>query len=243
MTRGRLNRAMLLAGTLKALLWASLLWANLLWANLLWANAGSADYTLIPAPFISCTTCHGVELKGNRAMDAPAIGGMAGWTVSSQLLAFQSGRRGVHELDISGQEMQAQAAEMSADDIKAAADFVSGFVSGKARPALQPESVVEGDAGRGRSLYQSCAVCHGERGQGDERLQAPALAGQSDWYLLDQLDKFSSGARGYASGDTPGQQMRAAIESFEEESFEEESFEEDSWPTDVVAYINTLNPG
>jgi cytochrome c553 len=204
-----------------------MIWASLLWASLLWANQSYADYTLIPERFIHCTTCHGVELKGNRAMDAPGINGMAGWYVSSQLLAFQSGQRGAHDLDFTGQEMQAQALEMSADDIAATADFVSGMP----RPALQPTGGIDGDVGRGSSVYQTCAVCHGDRGQGDERLQAPALTGQSDWYLLDQLDKFKNGTRGYASGDTPGQQMRAAIYSLNK----------DSWAVDVVAYINTLN--
>ena len=212
MTRGFIKRALLLA---------------LASSTLLWASQAAADYTLIPEHFTSCTTCHGVELKGNSAMDAPRINGLAAWYVRRQLQAFQSGRRGTHDLDITGQEMRPQALEMSAGDIAAAADFVASMP----RQTVRSETSIEGDVDHGRSLYKTCAVCHGDRGQGDENLQAPALSGQSDWYLIDQLVKFESGSRGYASGDTPGQQMRAAIASLKE----------DSWATDVVAYINTLN--
>jgi len=221
MTRIRTTR-----GYIKSFITRTLLLA-LASSTLLWASQAAADYTLIPERFTSCTTCHGVELKGNRAMNGPRITGLAAWYVRRQLQFIQSGQRGSHDLEITGQEMRPQTLEMSADDIVAAADFVASMP----RQAARSESRIEGDVGRGRSLYQTCAVCHGDRGQGDENLQAPALSGQSDWYLIDQLVKFESGSRGYASGDTPGQQMRAAIASLKE----------DSWATDVVAYINTLN--
>lgn len=53
-------------------------------------------------------------------------------------------------------------------------------------------------------------VCHGARGEGNSNFGAPALVGQSDWYLVRQLEKYRSGLRGAAAGDVSGAQMRAA---------------------------------
>jgi len=57
--------------------------------------------------------------------------------------------------------------------------------------------------------YQSCAVCHGEGGQGNIELGAPALAGQGVQYLERQLQYFKLGVRGADPHDTQGLQMQA----------------------------------
>ncbi|MYI03000.1 MAG: cytochrome c, partial [Gammaproteobacteria bacterium] len=59
---------------------------------------------------------------------------------------------------------------------------------------------------------------------------APPLAGQSDWYLVNQLSKFQSGIRGMHPEDDFGEQMvyMATAMADEEEI------------RDVAAYINTL---
>lgn len=62
---------------------------------------------------------------------------------------------------------------------------------------------------KGKSLYNSCAACHGVRGEGNRALGAPNIAGMDGWYLQAQLDNFGSGKRGTKSGDTFGAQMRA----------------------------------
>ena len=59
------------------------------------------------------------------------------------------------------------------------------------------------------ATYQSCAVCHGEIGQGNVELGAPALAGQGAQYLERQLQYFKSGVRGADPRDTQGLQMQA----------------------------------
>lgn len=71
---------------------------------------------------------------------------------------------------------------------------------------LAPASLAE-------SRYQPCAVCHGDQGQGNPALQAPALAGQSADYLARQLRHFKAGLRGSENGDTLGQQMRAMAQT------------------------------
>ena len=65
----------------------------------------------------------------------------------------------------------------------------------------------------GKSLYTSCAACHGQKAEGNPALGAPALAGLQDWYLKSQLEAFALGRRGYKAGDTYGAQMRAAVKT------------------------------
>jgi cytochrome c553 len=91
---------------------------------------------------------------------------------------------------------------------------------------------VSGDVKQGRKLYEACAACHGAKAEGKSELQAPALAGQTDWYLVTQLERFQSGLRGFSPQDTQGAQMRAAVNALPDNAA----------ITNVVAYINTLGP-
>lgn len=190
-------------------------------------NVGMADdYTLVPDAFIYCTTCHGVEFRGNRTVDAPRLNGMAPWYIRSQMLAFKAGYRGTHSEDLIGMEMQPQAAALT----DASIDDVVAFIAAVPVRTTTIEHTVIGDAKRGQTLYASCGACHGQDGQGSKVLNAPALAGQSDWYLVRQLAKYQDGSRGYHPADTAGAQMRAAtavLKNFEDID-------------DVVAHINTL---
>ena len=61
-------------------------------------------------------------------------------------------------------------------------------------------------------------------------MNAPALAGQNDWYLVQQLKNFKAGYRGYDNADTYGNQMRMMAQSLSGEQA----------IIDVVSYINTL---
>lgn len=66
---------------------------------------------------------------------------------------------------------------------------------------------------------QTCVACHGERGQGNPALGAPRLAGQQADYLLQQLQAFKAGRRGYDTRDSHGAQMRAVVASLDEADF------------------------
>lgn len=63
------------------------------------------------------------------------------------------------------------------------------------------------DAAAGEALYGTCAACHGPAGGGNKDLNAPAIAGQEQWYVVRQLQNFKAGARGAHAGDTYGLQM------------------------------------
>jgi len=53
-----------------------------------------------------------------------------------------------------------------------------------------------GDAVAGKASYMICAACHGAKGEGNQMMNAPRLAGQDVWYLAASLKRFKSGARG-----------------------------------------------
>jgi len=72
--------------------------------------------------------------------------------------------------------------------------------------SLQP-LWVQADASA-NARFQSCSACHGEAGQGNVALGAPALAGQGAAYLQRQLQNFRSGVRGADPRDTQGAQMQ-----------------------------------
>ncbi|MEQ8486395.1 MAG: c-type cytochrome [Pseudomonadales bacterium] len=186
------------------------------------------DIVPAPEPFRYCVVCHGVELMGNRAVDAPRLAGLPDWYLARQMAGFRQGWRGVHSGDLNGMEMRPQATVLSERQV---AEAVSYAASVPADAGAPPAVTVSGDAARGRQLYAPCAVCHGERGEGNQSLQSPPLAGQSDWYLITQLQNFRAGIRGSAPGDTQGALMRASVTTLTDHAA----------VTDVVAYINSLS--
>ena len=74
--------------------------------------------------------------------------------------------------------------------------------------ATAGSAMAQGDAAAGQASYGLCAACHGQNGEGNKAMNAPALAGQTEAYITRQLTNFRSGLRGTASGDTFGAQMR-----------------------------------
>ncbi|MEQ1579498.1 MAG: c-type cytochrome [Steroidobacteraceae bacterium] len=172
-----------------------------------------------------CTLCHGTEARGNAAVRAPRLAGLAPWYLQGQIRAYQANLRGIHPTDLPGNEMRFIAATLTDE---AAVDEVLVRFS-KGTPTAST-STVSGDAVRGEQLYASCAACHGGRGEGNESLKAPALAGGSDWYQLAQLRNFTQGLRGTEAADPTGQQMRAAASALPDSQA----------AADVVAYISTL---
>lgn len=61
---------------------------------------------------------------------------------------------------------------------------------------------------RGQELFVSCAQCHGAAGQGNEKFDAPPIAGLPVWYVERQLHGFKDGLRGTHFDDIEGMKMR-----------------------------------
>lgn len=188
--------------------------------------AGAEDGTAPAAGrFDYCIVCHGTEGRGNAAVNAPRIGGLGAWYLENQLTAFRAGWRGTHADDYHGGEMRPMALALEDEaQVRAAAEYFAAL-----DPAPAP-AMVEGDADRGERLYATCTACHGPGARGNEALGAPALAGQSDWYLVRQLEHFVGGVRGTTPGDSYGAQMAGMAGVLTDEQA----------IRDVVAYIGTL---
>lgn len=61
---------------------------------------------------------------------------------------------------------------------------------------------------KGQLLLETCKACHGANGEGNPSIQAPAIAGLPEWYVISTLKKFKHGIRGAHADDRTGLQMR-----------------------------------
>jgi cytochrome c oxidase subunit 2 len=178
------------------------------------------------ALFDLCSQCHGGQGQGKELFLAPAIAGLGDWYVTSQLQMFQSGARGLHHGDTGGMRMVPMSRWLrSDDDVKAVSAYVASL------PKVEPKQVLEsGDAAKGKAAYALCASCHGAEGKGNQQMNAPRLAGTSDWYLLSSLHKYKAGIRGSNPANGNAMLMRGMAMSLVD----------DQAMKDVVAHINTL---
>lgn len=86
------------------------------------------------------------------------------------------------------------------------------------------------DASAGEKAYASCVACHGASGEGNVALGSPALAGQTEAYLVRQLNNFRAGLRGADASDVQGMQMRGMAAALAD----------DAAVGDVAAYLAGL---
>lgn len=200
-----------------------------------------------------CAFCHTDDGLGFVRFDAPKIAGQEAWYTERQLKHFIERRRAYHPEDIPGLQMHIYTGPLVDDEIIASmaafieslpvtpdeiAPYWLGFL-GPERPFEWDSefAVVTGDAPgdveRGRELYATCAVCHGQEAEGNQLLNSPRLDNKQDWYLVRQLKYFKYGARGTAPGDLYGAQMAAAMAVVPN----------DQAMVDIVAYIMTMAKG
>lgn len=185
---------------------------------------GEADAAAGPASLAACAACHGAGLQGDATFLAPNLSVLSVWYMERQLRNYKRGLRAPPGTpNVPGLQMQPMAAVLDEAGIAAAAGLV------EAVPERSASATVGGDAQRGAALYRTCTVCHGVQAEGNQALNAPRLAGQSDWYLVSQLQNYKAGIRG-VHGDVWGAQMRASTGVLAD----------DAAIVDVVAYINTL---
>ena len=174
--------------------------------------------------FETCVPCHGEAGAGNADLEAPAIAGLPQWYLEAQLEGFQAGFRGLHAEDLPALRMRPMAVSLNREgDIESVAEYVAAL------PATYPASTLGGNAGAGAAAYTPCVQCHGEDGLGNEILRAPPIVHMHDWYMLQEMRDFRSGARGADPDDTWGATMRANVVLLNDQTLE-----------DVVAYVQTL---
>lgn len=177
------------------------------------------------ALYKNCAMCHGADGAGNKELLAPAIAGLPQWYIESQLAKFKEGIRGMHFDDEPGMRMRPMALALRKEDIPSVAEYVAKMPKQHALRTLD-----QGRVEHGVALYQTCVACHQADGSGMQALNAPPLAGASDFYLREQLKKFKKGMRGADPRDVTGAQMRPMTAALAD----------DRAIDDVVAYITSL---
>jgi cytochrome c oxidase subunit 2 len=183
------------------------------------AEAGRASYAV-------CSACHGPQAQGNQALNAPKLNNQASWYLARQLRHFKQGVRGTDARDVYAKPMIPMAATL-ADDT--AINNVVAYIN--TLPDESPPATLVGDPDRGKSLYTTCAACHGTAGQGVWSTNAPRLAHMSDWYLARQLHNFQQGIRGTHPQDFSGAQMVLMAQILPD----------DRAINDLLAYVHTLD--
>ena len=186
---------------------------------------GTGDPELGQASYGLCAACHGQQGGGMQALSAPRIAGLNKRYLERQLSYYRDGVRGTHELDTAGMMMRPILAALPD---QAAIRNVAAYI--ETLTPEPPSTTVLGDIERGAKLYTNCVACHGKDGQGIWTMNAPALAGQHDWYIATQLKNFREGIRGSHRMDLYGDQMMMLANAVREE--------EDV--NDILAYLNTL---
>ena len=173
----------------------------------------------------ACESCHGTDGGGDTVLGAPAIAGLPEWYVDSQLERFQTGLRGKHPDDVVGLRMRPMSFQvMDEAQRTAVAQYVASLP-----PVRNPATLTRADAAAGEPTYAMCIACHGVKGEGNEAVSAPPLAGLDDWYVALQIRKFRSGIRGSAPGDAVGPTMAAMSMAIQPEAVE-----------DIAAYVHAL---
>jgi len=173
-----------------------------------------------------CAGCHGREGQGNRQLNAPKLSGLSTQYLERQLHFYKDGIRGAHERDEYGRQMAAMMATLrTPQDMIDVSAYIARFAD------IPAEPTIEGDRVRGQRLYNNCAACHGDQAQGNYATNAPALAGQSDWYLRRQLENYKLGIRGSHRGDYYGTQMIMMARTLHNDRAKD----------DLLAYINSLS--
>lgn len=184
------------------------------------ATAGAAQYAV-------CAACHGQQGEGLVALNAPKIAGQEPWYLRKQLNNYRNGVRGAHQDDVYGQQMAPMAATLANEQLM---ENVIAHI--QTFPDAPAPATVEGDARAGQKTYEYCAYCHGGQAEGIQTMNAPRMAGMTDWYLKRQLINFREGIRGQHPQDYYGKQM----------SFMGRTLTSDEMIDDVIAYINSLPP-
>jgi len=143
-----------------------------------------------------CQECHG-EAGLGTAEHYPKLAGQRPAYIRKQLGDFQSGAR-------KNEFMTAMAAAISKQDIADIAAYFSASPhwdgEGRNFSAAGRKLFLDGDNARG---LPPCASCHGEngRGNGEGASPVPAIAGQTESYLANQIHSWKVGDRRNSPGD------------------------------------------
>lgn len=184
-------------------------------------HAGANEYAA------QCLACHGAQGIGEESLQAPALTSLDPVYIARQLRHFRDGVRGAHPDDTHGAIMAASSASLDDASIANLTAYIDAL------PNVLPAATVKGDLSQGEDYHLNlCSACHGSNALGNEALEAPALAGLNDWYVLSQYEKFRGGLRGAHPEDRWGVQMVRLAPAISDNDILES----------IAAYLATLPP-
>lgn len=150
---------------------------------------------------IACMTCHGTQGEGLALAGYPAVAEMPAGYLAKQVQDFKAGTR-KHPV------MDGIAAALTLEEIEAVSVYMQAFTA-PAVPeitrATQPTDLGSRLALRGdwsRNVPE-CVACHGPSGIGVGNT-FPRLAGQSELYIVNQMNAWKNGTRQNDEADLMG---------------------------------------
>jgi cytochrome c553 len=136
-----------------------------------------------------CSACHGARAGGSGPREVPALAGQREYYVLEQLVFFSA-------LERNAPAMHDIVKRPDLDHAQALRDLAAYLSHASGQPTTD-----RGDGhalAAGERIYsQTCAACHGRRGEGSDNEPIPAIGGQHYRYLLAQLEAFPTGHRSY----------------------------------------------
>ena len=162
----------------------------------------------------TCNACHGSS--GISSMPGtPSLAGQLPTYLFKQLLDYQNGSRS-HAL------MSAQATTLGKQDATDLAAWFAGLpqaFQSAANPSTYEKAEKLVKIGDNERILPPCEVCHGKSGQG-EKMDIPALSGQSADYLAGTLKAFKEHSR----HNDIYSRMRLIAETLSDQEIEELSY-------------------
>ena len=166
------------------------------------------------AKAVTCSACHG--FAGNsRAEAVPILAGLTPAYFKKAIEDYATGKRVSPEME----PLAKQVKLLGVDEVAAY------FAAQRREPS--PIRADRGAVDRGRAAATQCAACHGPEGQGDPAKLVPAIAGQPEVYLRNQLQLFKADKR--SPGDAELTKMKAALKAIPDAAL-----------GDVAAYYSSL---
>jgi len=139
--------------------------------------------------YASCAACHGAD-GGGQGGAFPKLTGLGQDETAKKLTAYREGDQDyLKSVGLGGRygTMAPNASNLSDEDIADLAAYIADEFGGSAggeggdqaaaEPAAESGEIAQADVERGQALYSSCAICHGEQGEGGHLMNAPKLKG------------------------------------------------------------------
>ena len=154
------------------------------------AAGGAGDVAAGQALFATCAACHGA--KGEGAGMFPKLAGLSADKAADLLKKYRAGET----VGANTAMMAPNAKALTDANITDLSAFIASLggaaaVAAPAPAAAAPAAAGKGDAALGKTLYATCAACHGANGEGAGMF--PKLAGTPADKIADLLKKYRAG--------------------------------------------------